>query len=192
MKGGARRGAANHNFGKPMLPQVAVALAGGGRNLRSDPARHQRAISLRRAGMTPEKMAPSVAGLKRANSDPSIQARVREKIARKSKSPEARKRVSAESKVRWVTDRDRIIAAQNAGKGDEWRRNNSIRVKAGWKEPNNNYLAAMARRRKLSDPDVVEIRRLIAADEKRSVIAKRFGVDPTTISHIKSGRDRPL
>lgn len=41
---------------------------------------------------------------------------------------------------------------------------------------------------KLSDGDVTEILR---STDKQVVLAKRYGVDPSTISQIKSGRRRP-
>lgn len=44
------------------------------------------------------------------------------------------------------------------------------------------------RQAKIREQDVYEIRMAITAGETQTRIAKRFGVDPSTISHIASGR----
>lgn len=45
---------------------------------------------------------------------------------------------------------------------------------------------------KLSDKDVMAIRLRLGYGDSPSNLAKEFSVDPSTISHIKSGRDRPF
>lgn len=184
------RGKDHHAFGKPMPAATAAALAEGGRKLRADPIRNANAIKARRAGMTAEAMAPCIAGLRRANADPVKRASIRAKVDEKLRAPTSRARVSAQSFELWATKRAEIIAAQNAGKDEQWRAQNSERVKAEWKKPGNKLLAAMARRRVLSDDDVRKIRARIAGNESLSKIAAEYGVDNSLISHIKAGRKR--
>lgn len=185
-----KRGSEHHRYGKPMLEQTKEALRRAGEVLRADPVRNQAAIEKRRAGMTPERMARSVAGLRRAHADPEIHARSLEKKRLLARTPEARARVSAQSRELWATKRSDIIAAQNAGKDDEWRKKQSALGKERMKDKNNPLIRSIHARRKLSDQDVADIRRRLAAGETPVSVSIAYGVSQSLISYIKTGRKR--
>ncbi len=184
------RGEKHYRYGKSMPPHVAAALAEGSRKMRADPVRNARARLARIAGMTSEAMAPVVAGLRRAMLDPLFRANLIAKRSAAAKTDAGRQRVAVQSSRLWATKRAEIIAAQNAGKGEEWRRKQSESKKALWRSPGNQMAAAMKARRRLSDEDVQEIRKLLAEDCEQKAIAMRYGIDPSLVSHIKAGRKR--
>lgn len=97
---------------------------------------------------------------------------------------------SEQSRTRWAEMRDSIISAQNAGKGYAWRQKQSELSRARMERLDHPLRLAAHARRKLSDSDVRVIRQRASAGEKTTVLARCFGVHSTTISHIKSGRDR--
>jgi hypothetical protein len=176
------RGERHYRFGKSMQPHVAEALAEGARKLRSDPVRSELARQARLSGMTPERMAPSIAALKRANADPETRSLIRSKSDAKFRSPGSRQRVSRQSLARWATNRDELIAAQNAAKGEVWRQKQSVSKKAAWKVPGNKMALATTARRKLTDDDLREARRRIGAGETQGSIANELGVHQSSLS----------
>lgn len=184
------RGLRNPNFGKPMLPQVKAALALGGERMRADPERHKWAIGRRRAGITEETRLAMGAGAKRNWADPSCRSKLTAKISEKGRTAEARQRTATHSTQLWATMRDTIIAAQNAGKDEAWRAGQSVAKKRQWAIPGNKMVAAMAARRKLSDDDIAEIRKQATNGESQREVAQRFGVSPSMVSMIRSGKRR--
>lgn len=94
------------------------------------------------------------------------------------------------SRSRWKEMRESIISAQNAGKGEAWKRKHAEIGRIKMARPDHPLRLAAHARRKLSDSDVSAIRRRAGSGEKTTVIARDFGVHQSTISHIKSGRDR--
>lgn len=186
-----KRGAQNHNFGKPMPEATKVALREGQLRLYADPVRHARLKARQRAGMTPEKIAHSVSALKTAMADPEKLAAREAVRIEASRTPKARQRVGDWSRQNWQSRRQEIIAAQNAGKGEEWREKMSARKKQEWADPNSPHRLASERQRKLSDQDLRAIRARLAAGESNGSIAASYRIDPSTVSHIKAGRHRP-
>lgn len=182
------RGPLHPFYGKPMGEKVKAALAAANAATRADPVRNAKAIAARRAGMSDAMIQAAVARLQATNADPKRWAESRRKAAEAAREPEARARVSEQSKGLWQTKRDQIIAAQNAGKGAEWKAKQSATKREQWAEPDNLMLAAMRRRRRLSETDIAQIKARVAARESQGAIARDFDVDRSMISRIASGQ----
>lgn len=174
------RGERHSRFGKPMPTQVKAALLAGAAEMRADPVRHGRATELRKKGMTPEKMASSVAGLKRAHAERGRQ--IQANATEGKRTQKFRDGVSARSKENWSVNRQTIIAAQNAGKGDAFRRANSERMKLAWADPNSALPAIMARRRKLINDDLKAIAARISGGASQAGLAAEYAVSQSGIS----------
>lgn len=186
-----KRGPEHHSFGKPQHPNSRAALKAAMEKFHSDPIAMARANERRVATLNStfhfERMRAQNA---RLLADPAYKAALYAKIAESGRTPEARARTSAQSKLLWASKREQMIAALNAGKGDEWRRKHSEIGRARLQNPNHPFRKLAVSRRKLTDGDVLKIRLRVTAGEKASALAREYGVDPSTISHIKSGRDR--
>lgn len=185
-----RHGEQHHSKGKPQLPQVREALRVGGEKLRADPVRWKRACDARRDAFTEEMKAKRLARLRRANSNPEIRARANEAKRAKALAPEARAFVSKQSSELWRTKRAEIIAAQNAGKGEAWKRKQSTLGMARMQSLDHPLRVAAFARRKLSDEDVKAIRVRLANGEIGSALAREYNVSQPTISDVKTGRYR--
>lgn len=182
------RGHLHPHYGKPLSEKVRVALAAGGAALRADPERNAKAIAARRAGMSEAMIQSAIKRLQAVNSDPVRWAESRRKAAAAARSDEARARVSAQSKDRWETSREQIIAAQNSGKGAAWKAKQAAAKRAQWAIPESKSRQAAIRRRFLSTSDVEQIKARVSAGESRGAVARAFGVDRSLISRIASGQ----
>lgn len=165
-------------------------LNAAGEKLRSDPFRNTAAIAARRAGMTPEKMAPSIAGLRAMEADPDRLASREENRLAAIKSEEFRVKIGDWSRQNWAENRNQIIAAQNEGKGAEWSRKQSELGRIRLADKDHPLRVAALASRRVSDEDVIAIRELVASGVKNKDIAQRFDISPSLVSHIKSGRKR--
>ncbi|WP_152621370.1 hypothetical protein [Bradyrhizobium japonicum] len=96
--------------------------------------------------------------------------------------PEHRAKVSKQARELWATRREAIIAAQNAGKGDEYRRKQSLAGKAKWTNPDNRYWQVF-----LTPERRAEIRECLRRGMKGVEAAKKFGLSQSRISQIKHG-----
>jgi hypothetical protein len=144
-----RRGAQHHSTGKKKPPHVIEALSLGTARMRGDPIRRQSAYEKQIAGFKRHGMVSSIAGLKRAHADPLIHATAVAKQTERARTTERRQLASEQSSARWAESRDYIIARQNEGKGDEWKRKQSEDPeKRKWAVPGNKMALAMARRTK--------------------------------------------
>lgn len=102
--------------------------------------------------------------------------------------PEARQRVSKQSKQMWAESRDKIIAAQNAGKGIGWRRKQSVLAKQRAARPESPLQKHKFRREKLTLDGVSEIRKMLADGFAQKIIAAKFGIDQSLVSKIRTGK----
>lgn len=178
----ARCGVLSPMFGKPMPRATREALRLGNEKLRSDPIRLARAEANRRAGVTPEIVAEMTARLAAMRNDPAKFAH-RERLRKAAIStPAFKAKVSAQSSRQWATKRDEIIAAQNAGKGSEYRRKQSIARKKIWNDPNSAYWNHF-----LTPEERAEIRSCLRDGMKGVEAARRFGLSQSRISQIKRG-----
>jgi hypothetical protein len=185
-----RRGAENSSFGKPKPAHVIAALQAGASRLRADPVRRAEALQKQRAAMTPEKMAGSIAGLRAVEANPErVRQRETTRLAT-TRTPVARQRVADWSRQNWAERREVIIAAQNAGKGADWKRQQSENKQREWADPNAGHQRAAIAKRRVSDADLEQIRRLRAEGQTQSELAKRFGVTPSRISRLLAGKRR--
>lgn len=185
------RGPRNPRFGKPLPPEHRDALNAGRDRFYKDQAAVARLNEKRKKTMS----SPAhVERMKKQNarllSDPEYKAALDAKRTEAARRPESRKRVGDQSRELWATKRTEIIAAQNAGKGEDWRRKQSERGKKKLADPDHPLRLAAIARRRLSDEDIAEIRRRISEGEKVTALAREYGVSQPHISHIKSGRSR--
>jgi hypothetical protein len=104
--------------------------------------------------------------------------------------PDAVRLVSAQSKARWETMRDDIIAAQNAGKTEEWRALQSEMKKAQWTQPDWRANQLAKRKKVIPDGAIPSIIARAAAGERQIAIAQSFGVTQSLISRVISGKSR--
>lgn len=183
-----KRGEAHHQYGKPMPEKTKEALLEGGRRLREDPERWAKAKAKRLAAMTPDVMANSIAGLKKLNADPIRSAAAQAKATKAKQTDDYKTKISSSSKSVWQNNRERIISAQNAGKGEEWRNKHSELGKKRYADPNNPLRVATEQRRKLSRQDVIDIQMYLSSEMKQSVIASKYGITQSMVSRIKSGK----
>lgn len=174
----------NPNRGKPMLPQVKIALAAALEKCRANPEWVAWAEERRKAGVTQEMLAAATARL----NDPVIRVKAAAARAATPHSQEARDQIGAASKSMWAEKRDEIIAAQNVGKGEEFRRKQSVARTALWKDPNYRKRTSESHAEKLDETKVRTIKQMLA-DGKRGIhIAEIFGIDSSMVSWIKSGK----
>lgn len=183
-----RRGAQNGSFGKPMLLQTKLALKLAGEALRADPERWKRACDNRKAAFTEEMKAIRNARICEYMAVPSNRAKADKKRAEVTRRPENRAAVGLWSKQNWQTKRDDIITAQNAGKGNEFKRKQSEARVQLWADPE--WRSRQKRTKKVSDVQVSEIRRRLLDGERSMVLASEYGVDRSLISRIKTGTRR--
>lgn len=148
------RGPAHPKFGKPMHPAALAALSKARAALHADADWTRWCIQRRMAGFTPETRARSVAALKGAMADPAVRAKRLASLNAATAKPEYKRLVASQSNARWASDRDRIIAAQNAGKGERWRERQREAKRAQWADPDQRrkFLATQAAAR-LRTPD---------------------------------------
>lgn len=184
------RGSANPNFGRPIRPQVKAALTLGNQKLRADPERWKRACNNRRAAFTDDMKASRIANLHRHMANPELRARAAKTRAEIARLPDKRKAVGQWSRDNWQTKRESIIAAQNAGKGEDWKRKHSALGRSRLQSPDHPLRKAAFARRKLTDDDVLIIRSRLANGENGTALAKEYGVSQTTISDVKTARYR--
>lgn len=121
------------------------------------------------------------------------------------RSDDDRKRVGEWSRDQWSERRDEIIAAQNAGKGAEWKAKHSALGKArqadpAFKKKVSDILRAirspesvrkemmLRSAKKLTPEDAIEIRRMLASGMTQKAIAKIYSLDPSEISRIHTGK----
>lgn len=187
-----RRGPDHHCFGKPQHPNARAALRFAGERLRADPERWKSACDNRRAAFTEDMKVARIENLHRHMANPELRSRADAKRAEISRRTEKREAVGLWSKNNWETKRGQIIAAQNAGKGDEWRRRHAAIGKTKMASVDHPLRIAAFKRRKLSDADILEIRRRLAQGERAFVLAPEYGVSQTTISDCKTGRYRKV
>lgn len=130
-----RFGPANNRYGKPLPPEQLEAMLEACRKLREDPEWVVWSNAKRKAGFTLESRARANDALRKIHLEPEKLA-ARE-INRKAamKQPKTRALIGADSKRRWAEDRQKIIDAQNAGKGAEWLRKQSESKTAQWANP---------------------------------------------------------
>jgi hypothetical protein len=178
----ARCGPLSPMFGKPMLPQTRRALFDGRDRMRSDPVRFAKAESNRLAALTPEILAAATSRILAVMADPK-QLALRE-IKRKAacRTDEFREKVSAQSSELWATKREVIIAAQNTGKGDEFKRKQSIARKKIWTDPDCAYWKVF-----LTSEKREEVRAYLRQGMKGVEASKKFGLSQSRISQIKQG-----
>ncbi|MBA1141754.1 hypothetical protein [Mesorhizobium neociceri] len=172
------------NRGRPMSAETKDALRKARAIKEADPEWKAWADQRRIAGMTEEGKARSIAAL----IDPEKRSHGNAGRRAAAQTDASRSRVGAQSARQWAEKRDDIIAAQNAGKGDEWRRKQSVGKRRLWRTPAYRKKTAEAHAVKLTAADIGEIRALLASGMKASLIARRFNVDASHISGIKSGR----
>lgn len=185
-----KRGAKHHMFGKKMSDRVREALASAGQRCRSDPNWVAWAGERRRAGMTPDRMEKSIAGLRAVDSDPIRNARRAANLVVARQRPEVREKIGAQSRRRWAEQREKIIAAQNAGKGAEWKAKHRLLGKNRWNDPDSALRRSVMERRKLSDDDVRDIRVDLASGVTQMSLANKYRVDASLISRISKGTKR--
>lgn len=178
------KGPMHPNWGRPISPHIREAMAEGRRRKEQDPEWRAWVNARRQAGHTDETRAAA----RELMRSPEFREKGRAARLRAVRAPESRERVSRLSRENWERDRDGIIAAQNAGKGDEFRRKQSEVRKALWAVPEYRRQTSLAHACKLSSEDVLVIRQRLAAGESQKVIAKFFGVDSSMISSIKTRR----
>jgi hypothetical protein len=185
-----KRGAAHHRFGKKMPDNVKAAMMAAGEQCRKNPEWVKWAAERRQAGQTPEAIKRSTEGLRAISLNPERKARrdAAQRIAMKDE--KVRKKIGAASRTNWSENREKIIAAQNAGKGEAWSAKQSSLQVNRWVENRETYMAPIIARRKLSDGDVVEIRGALSSGVAQRSLAKKYGVDQSLISRIKSGSKR--
>lgn len=167
---------------RPKPAHVHEALRLGGERLRADPARRAAAEAKRRAGLTPELLAAATARIIAVRNDPEKNAQREAKRLIKCLSIENRARVGRQSSMLWATKREAIIAAQNAGKGDEFRRKQSLARRQIWTNPNSRYWQVF-----LTPAKRAEIREHLRQGMKGVEAAKKFGLSESRISQIKLG-----
>lgn len=178
----ARCGPLSPMFGKPMHPATREALRDGNRRLRADPVRHAAAIAKRRAGFTPETIAQMTERLAAIRSDPTRNAKREIRRKEACRTDEFRSKVGAWSSGQWASRREEIIAAQNAGKDDQYKRKQSEARKQAWIDPKGPYRSAF-----LSPSDRETIRRHLRSGMTGAKAAKKFGLSQSRISQIKHG-----
>lgn len=178
----ARCGPLAPAFGKKMSPATREALRLGGERLRSDPMRHAAAVAKRRAGFTPGVVAGMTARLAAMRADPQQFAHREARRLAACRAPEFRASVSVQSSELWATKREEIIAAQNAGKGQEFRRKQSVAHKKLWTNPNSAYWTAF------NTPEEREqIREYLRKGMTGAEASEKFGLSQSRISQIKLG-----
>lgn len=177
-------------YGRPMPENVREALRVGGEALRADPERHQQAVAKRLAGMSEQGKLRAIAALTSAMSNP--QAFASREVKRKAamKREDVRAKIGDASKEMWEVNRDKIVAAQNLGKGEEWRRKHAEIHRLIMMDENAPLRIAAASRRKLSGQDIEVIRLRLASGEAQSEIAKDFNVNNSVVSRINTRHGR--
>lgn len=178
----ARCGPLSPLFGRPLTPEKREALRLGGERLRADPVRNAAAIAARKAGFTPEVVAGMTARFAAMRKDPEISARHRERHLAACSSPKRRAEVGLQSADLWATKRAEIISAQNAGKGDEWKRKQSVAHKKLWTDPSSRYWQIF-----LTPEEREHIRECLRQGMKGVEASKKFGLSQSRISQIKLG-----
>lgn len=188
-----KRGSEHPRFGKRAPPHVIQALQAGRAKFQSDPVLMSMAYQ-RRAPLTPQAIERANARREKTLLDnPRIKEAADAKRAASARRPTNRALVSAQSKSLWETDRERIIAAQNAGKSDEWKKKQSISKKQMWLDnPDNGTMRSNIARRKLSPDDVASIRAAAANGEKQKLIAMKFQISASMVSLICTGSRRKI
>lgn len=170
-----KRGPDNPGYGKPRPPHVIAALHEGARKMRADPIRFAESEVKRKAGITSDSVARSIAGLRIAMADPEkLRVRETKRLAAMQRT-EVRAAIGDDSRKRWQEDRQKIIDAQNAGKGIDFRKKQSA-----------------AKTHKLTDSDVREIRELRALGTTVRKLADKYGVSYGLISAIALNKRRAL
>lgn len=185
-----RRGPAHHSYGKPKPAHVKAALKAANDKRRADPVRYAEFRRLQRESITPEIIAASIKRLAAVHADPERHAEISAKRAVVARSQTHRLRVGEQSKAQWITNRDKIIAAQNAGKGEAWKAKQSSLGKKRMADKNHPLNQYNFKRRKLTDGDIQAIRGRLAQGECHGDIAQAYGIDRSIISRIKHRRKR--
>lgn len=179
-----KRGADHYNFGQRMKPHIKEGLKAASAEFLKD----EYAVGLWREKL---RIQAHVTGacerLARFGSDPKRRAAAQQKSIEARKAPEVREKIGVASRKSWSQNRDRIIAAQNAGKGDDFRAKQSANKKKLAQSPNFHLLQYARARRKLSSSDIVTIKQRLAAGETLKAIAKDFHVSISSISDVKTG-----
>jgi hypothetical protein len=184
------RGATNPNFGKPMHPRAKAALSEALVRCRADPGWSKWANERRQAAFSEDQKQRRIERLQQFMAVPENRAALDAKRAVITRLPQHRERVGEQSKELWRTRRSEIIAAQNAGKGAAWRAKQSALNAEKMKSLDHALRRDAFNRRKLSDAAIESIRDRLRRGERNCILAREYGVDPSTIGHIKSGRDR--
>lgn len=169
-------------FGRPMPPQTRKALFAGLARMRADPIRFAEVETKRLAALTPDILAAATLRLLAVMADPE-QLALRE-IKRKAacRTNDFRAKVSVQSSGLWATKRDAIIAAQNAGKGEEYKKKQSVAHSKLWTDPEHAYWKVF------NTPEEREhIRECLRRGMKGVEAAKKFGLSQSRISQIKLG-----
>lgn len=179
----ARCGPLSPLFGKPLSHERCVAASAAMIRFRvENPERYAAATAKRLAGLTPEVLAASTARLAVVRNDP-VKFAHREALRKLAiNTPEFKAKVSAQSSRQWATRRDFIIAAQNSGKGDEFKKKQSIARKRIWTDPDCAYWKVF-----LTPEARAEIRECLRQGMKGVEASKKFGLSQSRISQIKQG-----
>lgn len=181
-------GDAHPTRGKPMPAHVREAIGKANAKYRADPRWREWAAERIRAGITAETHVNSIAALRAIEADPVLRAR-RDAARREAiQAPEFKAAIGDWSRKNWQVNRDKIIAAQNEGKGEEFIRKQSEAKKLLWSDPE--WRARQTRTKKITDAQVQEIRRRLANGEGPASLASEYGVDQSLISRIKTGGRR--
>lgn len=179
----ARRGPLSPLYRVPKAAHVHEALRLGNERMRADPARWRSVVAKRRAGISPEGHERFRAATEALRADPIRHAAREAKRIAKCKTPEARRRVAVQSSEQWRTRREEIIAAQNAGKGEEYKRKQSEAKSQQWAKSDGPYAGVF-----LSADERDEIRALLASGLTGVAVARQWGLSESRVSQIKHGQ----
>lgn len=124
-------GERNHNYGKAIPPHVLEAMLSASREKRKDPEWVAWWKVQRKAGYTPESRAKSNAALV----DPVNREKAKPIRAKAMRNFDTRVVIGVKSRDSWEKNREKIIAAQNRGKGPEWKKKQSEIRTALWADP---------------------------------------------------------
>lgn len=178
----AIRGPLSPLYGKKAKPHVVEGMRSRAKRLWADPQWREAELARRKANDGPDRYANSIAALAAVRSDPRSLAAMEEKRLAACRAPERRSAAGVKSKATWQAMRQSIIAAQNAGKGDDFKRKQAEAKRAAWADPNGPYAKT-----RLPQETIKNVIALLAAGNTGVAIAKMLNISGRQISRIKCG-----
>lgn len=185
-----KRGADHHRYGKGMPPKIYSAIMAGLEKFRSSHENVEYARLRQKQSLTPEMLKAGSERLAAILDDPVRHAARAAKVAAAARTPMRRAAVRDQSKSLWHQNREKIIAAQNAGKGDEWKAKQSALGRARMSDMNNPLRIRAKASRKVSVSDVCKIKEMVCGGAMQKSVAAAFRIDPSMVSRIMAGQRR--